>query len=529
MNAGVVTAELVVDIDMPLDPVVSPDGRWVAYVVAAMGRRAERGSGAIWVAAADGSVPPRRVSVSTVRDRLPRWAADSCGLFFLSDRGGSTQLCRVALEGGEPEQLTSWGSGIDDHLPLACGRLVAVVAADEPAGEDGRGRDEGDDVWVWGQKEPCGRLWLLDLDSGRMRVVDGLGDRHVAELAQRQDGGALAVLSWAGPVPDPVRFVCELQVVDVETGRVRDLGETEPEACSPVWWRTEDGWRLCYLATTPPGPVGGRAVFDLAVPEVAVVSEVEPAREVGAAREAEPAREVGAAREAESAAEVGAARAAEVGGLVAARNLTDGMTVCPSGLAQVPDGPPLALFADGLDTAICRLDPGTRRFERLSMRPGFAGSLSAGGRREPVVAVLASTAYEPMNVHAGPPAGPLSPLSDTRPELRAITWGRQERLSYRASDGLGLDGLLILPPGKSRDDGPYPLVTLVHGGPYARYADQLTLGVIPSAQWLAGAGVRGVPAEPAGRRRPRARVRGGGGGWRWAGRSGRTSSPGSTC
>ena len=141
------------------------------------------------------------------------------------------------------------------------------------------------------------------------------------------------------------------------------------------------------------------------------------------------------------------------------RDLTEGMAVCPTDLAQVTDGPPLALFADGLDTAIYRLDPGLRRFRYLSVRDGLVDSLTASRSGE-VVAALASTSYEPVNVHAGPPGGPLIRLSDTRPALRSIRWGTQERLSYQASDGLDLDGLLILPPGSSRADGPFPLITL---------------------------------------------------------------------
>jgi dipeptidyl aminopeptidase/acylaminoacyl peptidase len=82
----------------------------------------------------------------------------------------------------------------------------------------------------------------------------------------------------------------------------------------------------------------------------------------------------------------------------------------------------------------------------------------------------------------------LTRLSDTRPELRCIEWGTQERLAYEASDGLPLDGLLILPPGKSRQDGPFPLVTLIHGGPDGRYTDSLALGWFPSGQWLAAVG-----------------------------------------
>jgi dipeptidyl aminopeptidase/acylaminoacyl peptidase len=169
------------------------------------------------------------------------------------------------------------------------------------------------------------------------------------------------------------------------------------------------------------------------------------------------------------------------------RDLTGGMDVSPNGLAQVADGPPLALFESGLDTQIHRLDPGSLQFRCLSTSAGPIGSLTASRSGE-VVAALTSSAYQPTNVHAGPPGGPLSRISDTRPELRGIEWGTQERLSYKASDGLVLDGLLILPAGRSRADGPFPLVTLVHGGPDDRYADEFVLRVGTPGQWLATAG-----------------------------------------
>ncbi|MFC7585832.1 hypothetical protein ACFQYP_20365 [Nonomuraea antimicrobica] len=77
---------------------------------------------------------------------------------------------------------------------------------------------------MWGQEVPHDRLWLLDLDTGQSHGVDGLGDRHVVELAQRPDGGPLAVLSQATPELDPGRRTCALQVVDPETGKVRSSG-----------------------------------------------------------------------------------------------------------------------------------------------------------------------------------------------------------------------------------------------------------------------------------------------------------------
>ncbi|MEO3792450.1 hypothetical protein ABGB14_19730 [Nonomuraea sp. B10E15] len=263
------------------------------------------------------------------------------------------------------------------------------MAAKPPTEEDERRTAERDDAKVWGERAPQGRLWVLELDSGRARMVDGLGDRHVVEVAQRPDGGPLAILSWATPEPDPGCLACEVHAVDLDTGKVQALGEAASQASSPTWWRADGAWHLCYLATTLPGPVGGRAVFDLAVPEIGSPGEH--------------------------------------------RNLTSGMTVCPSGLAQVAAGPPLALFADGLDTAIYRLDPETRRFQPVCSVEGLLAWLTASTAGE-VVAAAASTAYQPLDIHAGRPDR-LVRLSDTRPETREIEWGSRNASPTRRPTG----------------------------------------------------------------------------------------------
>jgi dipeptidyl aminopeptidase/acylaminoacyl peptidase len=450
-DAPELTADLIVDRAVPRQPVISPDGRWVAYAVAAVGRREERRRSAIWLAAADGSSPPRQLTAGTADDSAPRWAPDSASLFFLSDRAGSVQLHRIRPDGGEAEALTTWRGKISDACPLAGSRLVAVIATDEPTPEDQRRRAERDDATAWGEQEPRSRLRLLDLDTRELSVVGGISDRHVVEVAQQPDGGALAVISWASPEIDPGVITNELHVVDPATGAVRDLGRIGTEARSPAWWRAGGRWHLAYLAG--PGAHHGEAVYDVIAPEAAAPG-------AGTAPAGSPAEH---------------------------HRLTEGMPVCPAALAQVADGPPLALFADGLDTAIYRLDPGPRRFQCLAKMDGLVDSLTAS-RSGALVAALASTSYEPANVHAGPPGGPLTQLSDVSPALRAITWGTQERLSYQAPDGLALDGLLVLPPGRSRADGPFPLITLVHGGPYYRYADQFLLGPHSYGQWLATAG-----------------------------------------
>ncbi|MBY8880292.1 S9 family peptidase [Actinacidiphila acidipaludis] len=447
------TADMVVDVAAAVAPAISPDGRLVAYVVVANGGGDGRPHGSLWVTTADGSTSPRRLTDGTARDLAPKWAPDSASLFFTSDREepGAAQLQRIRLDGDEDiakaEALTRWHGGISDHCPLLDGRTVALLAEDERR-EAGR-----DDVKVWGRHLPVTRLRLLDLETGVLRTVDGLRDRHVVGLAQRPDGGPLAVLSWSTPELDPGVVTAELHVVDPVTAGVHDLGPVGVEAQSPAWWNHDGIWHLAHLAVTPGHLVG----------ELAVMDTVPPA----------------------------------TGPAVGQRNLTAGMSVSPAELVQVADGPPLALFADGLDTALYRLHPDSLRFHQISCTPGMLAGLTANRSGE-TVALLASTAYEPRNVHAGPTGGPLVRLSDTMPELRGICWGVQERLGYQASDGLPLDGLLILPAGRSRDDGPFPLVTLVHGGPYFRHADEFTLSVVDCGQWLATAGYAVFLANPRG-------------------------------
>ncbi|WP_410577814.1 S9 family peptidase [Amycolatopsis sp. lyj-108] len=281
-------------------------------------------------------------------------------------------------------------------------------------------------VWVWSESLRPARLRSFDPRTGEITT---LIEDHVVDVACRQDDKALAVVTWPTPEVDPGGLEPRLSLLDLETGERRDLGQVAFEASSPVWWRDEGGWHIAYLGT--PELVGGRAVFDVSV-------------ETGEHR-----------------------------------NLTEEST-CPLTLAQVDSGAPLVLVADGLDTALHRLGGGEVSFWR-----GQADALASNG--EIVVTVL-SAAHRPKDVHCGPVGGALTRVSDTAPEFAGISWGSQERLSYQASDGLALDGLLVLPPGKTRADGPFSLVTWVHGGPYDRFADRFMLGWFPSAQWLALAG-----------------------------------------
>jgi dipeptidyl aminopeptidase/acylaminoacyl peptidase len=434
------TAELLVDGRAPQTPALAPNGQLLCYVLAPLSRTGDHLDTELWLVDTDSAAAPRRATTDTAAESRPRWSADSGTLFFLSDRAdrGNPQVHRLTLTlaDGAATAVTDWRSGIVDHVPLADPDLVALLAQDEPTDLDARRARDRDDAIVVGEREPRARLRLLDLRTGQISTPDVFGDRHVVELRQRPDGGPLAVLTQASSDNDYGPRTGQLHLFDTTTGTAVDLGAVEAEARSLAWWPGEDGWHLGYLALTPPVLQAGTAVFDLTI------------------------------------------------GRQAMRNRTSGLPMCPTELHQT-DAAPLVVFANGLNTTLARLDPTGPT--PLSQHLGRLDDLTTTPTGEKI-AVLTGTRYQPANVHVGPPIGPLRRITDTRPELDGIALGTQQPLAYRAADGLDLDGLLVLPVGKTASDGPFPLVTIVHGGPYAHYADLCQLFWFPSAQWLATAG-----------------------------------------
>ncbi len=87
-------------------PRVSPDGTQVAYVLRTTDMAANRGRTDLWLVGVDGADAPRQLTTHPDADTEPTWAPDGKSLFFLSSRGGSSQVWRLPVSGGEAVQVT---------------------------------------------------------------------------------------------------------------------------------------------------------------------------------------------------------------------------------------------------------------------------------------------------------------------------------------------------------------------------------------------------------------------------------------
>ncbi|MGH8322205.1 MAG: TolB family protein, partial [Steroidobacteraceae bacterium] len=120
------TVEDLVRLKRLSDPRVSPDGRYVAYVLRETDMDANRGRTDIWLLdLAQKDAQPQRLTTDPANDTSPRWAPDSRTLYFLSTRGGSSQVWRIRIDGGEAARVT--------HYPLDVGALKVSPRGDSLA------------------------------------------------------------------------------------------------------------------------------------------------------------------------------------------------------------------------------------------------------------------------------------------------------------------------------------------------------------------------------------------------------------
>ncbi|MCS6975763.1 MAG: S9 family peptidase [Gemmatales bacterium] len=114
------------------DPQISPDGKWVVYVVGTVDMDRNMIVQNLWLAATDGKTPPRQLTTTDRQDRHPRWSPDGKRILFESTRSGESQLYIIELDGGEARQITTIATGASNAIWSPDGKHIAFVSAVYP-------------------------------------------------------------------------------------------------------------------------------------------------------------------------------------------------------------------------------------------------------------------------------------------------------------------------------------------------------------------------------------------------------------
>ena len=204
------------------EPMVSPDGLWVAYTVAKPDLAANRLVRNIWIVSASGTSEPRQLTRGG-SDGRPQWSPDSKRLAFVSSRTGTEEIYLLSLNGGEPDPLTTRSTGAGNEQWSPDGQWIAFTSAVYPDCHDdacNRQRDEA-----------------RQKDQVKARIYDHLLFRHWTHWSDGKRSH-LFVMPASGGTARDLTPGAEYDVPPDERGDAADI------AFSP------DSKEICFTAVT---------------------------------------------------------------------------------------------------------------------------------------------------------------------------------------------------------------------------------------------------------------------------------------
>ncbi len=240
-------------------PVISPDGKRVAFVVRGADLDRNRFVRTIWVVGTDGR-DLGRVTFSVGNDYHPRWSPDGRFLAFLSTRPYYTkgqrkenraQIWLLPAAGGEARRVSDATAGVTDFVWSPDGKAIYYISRKPLPEEERRKREErakGFDAVVVGEPNRPFELWVLDLRENRGRRIAEL-DAGVSGLDVDPTGKWLVyATNYTGEYNDEQKY--DLWLVELETGEKRQLTDFPGPETSPAF--SPDGKQIVYVAQTVP-------------------------------------------------------------------------------------------------------------------------------------------------------------------------------------------------------------------------------------------------------------------------------------
>jgi dipeptidyl aminopeptidase/acylaminoacyl peptidase len=438
---------------------ISPDGRWVAFVRTYLIEAENRRHSEIWLAPADGSAVPTRLTNPAFSSSSPRWSPDGKLLAFVSRRKlpegeSAIWFLRMDQASGEAFQIRGVG-GMPIFSPD--NQWIAFTKATPPSKRepqafasefekkinerfkghavdwmnyrfDGRGylRDPRDPLAT-----PPEELYIVPRAGGTPKQITKLGV-NVQAASWRPDSGALVIEANAQQRDEYLYERADLWVVtlDGQTKRLTDDGYNH----SAAEW-SSDGRFLIFR------------------------------RQQGLSQVIQTKQKHGAPTD--------LYRMAADGG--AMTNLTANWDLLP--------GAPTA-SADGKHIYFSSGSGGNSHLFRVTVMGGAIEQVTQGDRMLNGISFSAATdriAYaatdptHPAEIFAaridGTSEKKLSSVNEAF--VNAVQLSRAERLLFPSKDGTQIEGWLLLPRGYDASKK-YPLILNIHGGPHGAFGNSFS-------------------------------------------------------
>lgn len=391
---------------------ISPGGERVCFVVSEPPKGATR-SRHIWMLDVR-SREVRTYTNSAKSEYSPRWSRDGKKLAFLSDRDDSPQIYVMPASGGEASRLTEGKNAIRSFEWSPDGRQIAFIAPEPKTEPDEKKEKDKDDARVVDRDDRHSRLWLIDVESKKVRKVIA-SPWQISDAQWTPQGDRLIVSATDHPESD--QNTNRIYAVAAADGAMKEIAAPRgPFGSVRV---SPDGKSLTYSGARIDGPT----------PHDVYLQPIE-------------------------------------GG--AARNLTGSSLDRPvSSVIWRPDGSLIAVAQTGSRSQFCVIG-----------QDGKVAQIAAGDvhptpsfdQRGTLLAFIGENATDPPELWLS--NGEAGPIKVTRfnESWSQVPLIKSEQVRYKSFDGTEIEALLLKPRGYVEGTR-VATVVLVHGGPTGVWSD----------------------------------------------------------
>jgi len=113
------------------EPVLSPDGAQVAFTVQTVDLDKNTKPSQIYVVPVQGGAP-RQLTSEGISNERPRWSPDSKLIYFVSNRGGSSQIWAMNADGSNARQVTKFAAEAEGILISSDGKKIVLLSSVYP-------------------------------------------------------------------------------------------------------------------------------------------------------------------------------------------------------------------------------------------------------------------------------------------------------------------------------------------------------------------------------------------------------------
>lgn len=223
----------------------SPDGKWVVWAqreAVATDDKSEYLTH-IFLGRSDGSFRVQLTRGDKSADS-PQFSSDSRHVYFASDRSGKRNVFRIAVDGGEAEQLTDWKGSMSGYSVSPDDRKLVFTGREEDKEEEKRKKAKLDYRVVDDQPKNAS-LWMVSIDGSLPASAKKLVDRgdHIGDLDWSPDGKKIAFVHRPRPEAD-FGGKSDISEVDITDGSVKVIARDPVAEDSPRY--SPDGRYLAF-------------------------------------------------------------------------------------------------------------------------------------------------------------------------------------------------------------------------------------------------------------------------------------------